>query len=97
MFDVTTGTNPALVRASPVTYVTPDDPPFLILQADKDSLIQPRHGEKFAERLNAAGGSARLITVQNATHCFPPNPAMSPSREQISKMIADFFDQQLWR
>lgn len=97
VFDVSTGINPTLVRASPVTFVTADDPPFLILQADRDSLIVPRHGEKFAERLNSAGGTARLITVKNATHCFPPSPAMSPSREQLSALIADFFDETLRR
>lgn len=97
VFDVSTGINPALVRASPVTYATADDPPFLILQADRDSVIVPRHGEKLYERLQAAGVSARLITIKNATHCFPPSPAMSPAREQISTMIADFFDQTLRR
>lgn len=97
VFDVSTGINPALVRASPVTYVSANDPPFLIVQADKDSLILPRHGEKFYARLQAAGVPSKLVTVKNATHCFPPSPAMSPTREQISTMIADFFDQTLRR
>ncbi len=97
VFGSNTGINPNLLRASPVTFVSKDDPPFLILQGDQDTIVSPQHGEKLYAKLTAAGVSAKLITVKNATHCLPPEPEMSPSREEISKMIADFFDQVLRR
>jgi acetyl esterase/lipase len=97
VFGSNTGINPSLLRASPVTYVTKDDPPFLIFQGDKDTVVSPQHGEKLYAKLTAAGVSAKLIAVKNGTHCLPAAPEMSPSREEISKMIADFFDQVLKR
>lgn len=96
VFDVTTSTlNSVLVHASPVTYVSSDDPPMLIVQANQDRLVSSKHGEELDQRLVQVGVPAKLVTVKNATHCFPATPAMSPSRAQISQLIADFFDQYL--
>jgi acetyl esterase/lipase len=95
VFGVTTALNPVLVHASPVTYVSPDDPPMLIVQANQDRLVSSKHGEELEQRLTKVGVPAKLIAVKNATHCFPAAPAMSPTREQISQLIADFFDQYL--
>ncbi|MEW5721215.1 MAG: prolyl oligopeptidase family serine peptidase, partial [Chloroflexota bacterium] len=97
VFGSNTGINPNLLRASPVTFVTKDDPPFLIFQGDQDTVVAPQHSEKLYAKLTTAGVSAALITVKNATHCLPPQPEMSPSRAEISKLIADFFDQVLRR
>jgi acetyl esterase/lipase len=97
VFGSDTGVNPNLLRASPVTFVTKDDPPFLIFQGDKDNVISLKHGTRLYEKLIAVGVSAKLVTVKNGTHCLPPEPGMSPTREEISQMIADFFDQKLRR
>ena len=95
VFGSDTGVNPSLLRASPITFVTKDDPPFLIFQGDKDTVISLKHGAELYEKLITAGVSAKLVTVKNGTHCFPPEPGMLPTREEISQMIADFFDQTL--
>ena len=97
VFGSETGVNPSLLRASPITFVTKDDPPFLIFQGDKDNVISLKHGAELYAKLIAAGVSAKLVTVKNGTHCLPPEPGLSPTREEISQMIADFFDQTLRR
>jgi acetyl esterase/lipase len=86
-------TTAALAAASPVTYVTPDDPPFLILHGDQDTTVPLSQSVILHEALLAAGVPATLVVVRNAGHGFKPvggNP--QPSREELSRMIADFFD-----
>jgi acetyl esterase/lipase len=93
VFGVTTSSDPRLVRASPITYVTKAAPPFLIFAAENDTIIPPVQGQVLYDRLKAAGVPATLVIAKNAHHCFPSSPTpISPTREEISKMIADFFD-----
>ena len=46
-----------LKLANPVTYITPDDPPILILHGDKDSTVDLKQSELFFNALAAAGVS----------------------------------------
>ncbi len=91
------GTAPgAFEKASPVTYITPDDPPFLILQGDRDQIVPASQSEELNDRLKAAGVPSTLVIVKNAGHGFTPmGGAISPSRADITRMIVAFFDQQL--
>jgi acetyl esterase/lipase len=95
VFGVRTPNSPMLARASPITYISKDAAPFLIVQGDKDEVVSIKHAEKLYERLTAVGVSAELTTVENGRHCFPSESAMRPSRAEISRIIADFFDQKL--
>jgi len=96
VFGVTDNSVHLLEHASPVTFVTPDDPPFLILHGDKDTVVPPGVSQEFYDRLQAAGVPAKLVMVKNADHNFSPvDGAMSPSREEITKLIAGFFDEHL--
>lgn len=88
------GTAPdALTKASPVTYVTPDDPPFLILQGDQDRLVPLSQSQELADRLTAAGVPAQLVVVKNAGHGFVPvgNATITPSRQELVRTVTDFF------
>lgn len=85
-----------LVLASPVTYVTADDPPFLILHGEKDPLVPMAQSEELLAKLQAAGVPAELVRVTNAGHGFKPiGGEISPSREEISQRIVSFFEQTL--
>jgi acetyl esterase/lipase len=85
--------DPILVKASPVTYITPDDPPFLFLHGDKDTTVPPEQSQELYDKLKAGGVTATLVIVKNAEHSFRPSGGvMSPSRAELTKMIADFFD-----
>lgn len=95
VFGSVVGINPVLVKASPTTFVSSDDPPFLIVQGDKDHVVLPQHGERLYNKLAAAQVPAQLITVKNGEHCMPSNPTLAPSRAQVTKQIGDFFDRYL--
>lgn len=96
VFGATSRDDPVLVKASPVTYITPDDPPFLILQGDKDNTVPPEQSQILYDKLKAGGVNATLVIVKNAGHGFAPSGgAISPSRAELTKMIADFFDKYL--
>lgn len=72
--------------ASPVTYVTPDDPPVLIIHGEKDTLVPFNQAVRFAEKLKQAGNACALIKVKNAEHGFLPSPLLaelSPNLEGI--------------
>jgi acetyl esterase/lipase len=54
--------------ASPIHYVTPDDPPFLLIHGDADPVVPIKHSEVMEQALKKAGGSlaaamARLSTA----------------------------------
>ncbi len=82
--------------ASPVTYVTSDDPPFLILQGDQDTLVLPEQSQILYDRMVSANIPVTLGMVKNAGHGFvPTNGNIDPSRIQITQMIVDFFTKYL--
>ena len=86
----------ALMRASPVTYVAAGDPPFLIMQGDKDTTVPPSQSQELYDRLQAVGVPATLVIVHNAGHGFVPvGGPISPSLDQLKTQILDFFDQNL--
>jgi acetyl esterase/lipase len=96
VFGVTDGSAHMLEHASPITFVSKDDPPFLILHGDKDDIVPPHASEEFYEWLKAAGVPVKLVVVKNADHSFRlVDGTMSPTRAELTKMIADFFDQYL--
>jgi acetyl esterase/lipase len=79
--------------ASPVNYVSKDDVPFLILQGEKDNIVPPSQSQEFYDRLTGAGVPAQLVMVKNAGHVFVPSGGpISPSRSEITRIMADFFD-----
>lgn len=96
VFGASSNKDPILTRASPVTYISKDDPPFLILQGEKDTLVPPSQSQELYDRLKAGGVPATLVMVKNAGHGFAPTGgAISPTRAELTKMIADFFDKNL--
>lgn len=60
---------PELVReASPITYVTQDDPPILIIHGTKDPLVPYQQSVVFAEALKKAGVPVILQRIENGEH-----------------------------
>ena len=63
---------PDLARfASPITYVSPGNPPVLILHGDKDDSVPYRQSQQLHARLTQAGISNELITVKGVGHDGP--------------------------
>lgn len=85
-----------LKQASPVTHVSADDPPFLLIHGEMDALVPIEQSELLYAALTAAGVEAELVRVKNAGHGFAPSGgAISPTRAEITRLVADFFDEHL--
>jgi acetyl esterase/lipase len=84
----------ALRDASPVTYVAPGDPPFLLLQSDNDHIVYPQQSQELAWDLSANFVPAQLIMVHGAGHEFDLRGG-SPGPADIARIIVDFFVQTL--
>lgn len=86
----------AYTLGSPVTYVSKDDPPFLIIHGDKDDTVPIQQSESFYENLRTNGVPVQFLVVKNAGHGFyPGDTSFSPDLATITRTIADFFDQHL--
>jgi acetyl esterase/lipase len=54
--------------ASPVTYITPDDPPFLIMHGDQDRLVPVRQSRRLYDLLKEQDVKAELVIYEGAGH-----------------------------
>lgn len=91
------GDDPIMTAASPVTYVTPDDPPFLILHGDKDGVVPVEQGRALHERLAQAGVDSTLVIVQGGDHGLKGlnGRTTTPSEAAISETILEFLEKNL--
>jgi acetyl esterase/lipase len=77
-------------QASPLTYVSDDDPPFLIMHGTKDPLVDERQSELLRDALTKAHVEVTLEIIDGAGHGGPEFAA--PQRR---RMILEFFDKHL--
>lgn len=80
----------ACEAVSPVTYVTADNPPFLILHGDRDTLVPYAQSVELSERLAKADVACVLQRLPGAGHGGPL--FTSPT---VLKLATDFFDKHL--
>lgn len=57
-----------VATANPITYVTADDPPFLIMHGDNDRLVPIHQSEIFDKALQKAGVDVTFVPVKGAGH-----------------------------
>ncbi len=96
VFGVTAANAPVLVQASPVTYVTRDAPPFLIMHGDKDTTVPPNQSQLLYDKLHTAGADVTLVMVKNAGHGFGAvGGTINPSRAEITQIMLQFLDKHL--
>ena len=77
-------------RVNPITYVSSDDPPFLIVHGDKDPLVPHHQSELLFDSLKKSGVSAHFHTIHGAGHGGP-----GFAGKNIDDMVAAFFDERL--
>jgi len=84
----------AVIRqASPVSYVSADDPPFLIIHGEKDPLVPVGQSELLCAALKEVGVPVELLRVKNAGHGLVPSGGLvTPPRLAIATKMGDFFD-----
>ena len=88
--------SPEMVEASPVTHVSADDAPFLLIAGEDDDLVLPAQSGRLHQRLLDAGVPSTLLTVSNADHDLEPTDGPTdPSPGVINSRLADFFDRHL--
>lgn len=92
-FGTDSPTDERLIEASPVQYVTREAPPFLILNGEQDTAVPVEQAQAMYHKLLEAEVDATLVIVENANHNFKPTGGeIDPTREEISDLMADFFD-----
>jgi len=85
-------------EGSPIKYVTADDPPFLIVQGDKDLSVPHEQSEKMVAALKQAGVPVEFIMVHGGGHSMgaaPGDPPAQPGNQKLQAAVLAFFDQQL--
>lgn len=71
--------------ASPITHVSPDDPPFLIMHGELDQVVPCGQSEALYEALKQAGVKAYFAKIPGAGHGFA-------NQEEHLRAVAAFFE-----
>ncbi len=74
--------------ASPITYVSADDPPFLILHGNKDQIVPYNQSERLATALKKSKVECCFVTVEGAGHGGFRNP-------EVNNRVKQFFARHL--
>ncbi|MDQ0675170.1 acetyl esterase/lipase [Pseudarthrobacter siccitolerans] len=87
--------DPALLAAaSPVSYVTADAAPFLLIHGDSDGLVPHSQTDLLAAALATAGVEHEVVTIKGGDHCF------FGAEDQLDAILAAavrFFSEKLGR
>lgn len=78
------------MTASPMTYISPDDPPFLIMQGMLDCLVPWQQSTELYDALRADGNDAQLYLLPTAQHADAQF-----SDQKHEQIISDFLDKNL--
>jgi acetyl esterase/lipase len=77
-----------LREVSPVSSVTPDDPPTILIHGDADQAVPLQQSQRLIDRLKAANVEGRLVVREGRRHAWP-------GWEADSELIAQGFDSHL--
>ncbi len=94
------GTGQNFAADSPITYVTPDDPPFLLIHGDKDGVVPYEQSQLMYERLQQANVPVQFVTVKNADHTLTAPAGMAtatPTLDEINQIIQQFLAKYLMK
>jgi len=75
-------------QISPITHVSADDPPTLIIHGDADVLVPIQQSEIFVKKMKSVGVETKLVVKKGAGHGW-----MGIERE--TALLGDWFDQYL--
>jgi acetyl esterase/lipase len=74
----------AIIRdISPITHVTPDDPPTLILHGDADRLVPIQQSEDVIKKLEEVSVPAELVVRPGAGHGWGGHPQRHDGRRRL--------------
>jgi acetyl esterase/lipase len=83
--------------ASPVTWVSEDDPPLLMLHGSEDTTVPFDQSVRMEKAYRKAGLDVELVKVENAGHNFTPvgNKPISPTMPEIMEKSVAFLRKHL--
>lgn len=76
-------------EASPISHVSPDDPPFLLMHGDQDESVPFAQSEAMEKALRSAGVTVRLLRIEGAKH-GPTFPGAKNPPDYLGAMVAWF-------
>ncbi len=85
-------------QASPLQFVQAGNPPFLIVQGDKDKSVPYEQSVKLVAALKKAGVPVEFITVTgggHGLHAEPGEPPATPDSKEIHAVMVAFLDKYL--
>jgi acetyl esterase/lipase len=82
-----------VAKANPITYVSGDEPPFLIMHGEKDQAVPYNQSELLYDALTKAGVEVTLYCVKNGGHGF--GGATEDTPRELVEMAAKFFEKHL--
>ena len=84
-------------QASPVTYITEDDPPVLILHALNDATVDYSQSKELAQKLEQKGVEHQLHLLEKGGHTFSLKFDVKgkPLEADLSPIVLQFFDKHL--
>ena len=77
--------------ASPVTHISKNDPPFLIMHGTADTTVDIDQSIEFDKKLRSAGVDSKLVIVEGAPHTFH----LQPQQKDLRPIVIEFFDKHL--
>jgi acetyl esterase/lipase len=81
---------PTYKAASPITYVSENNPPVLTLHGDQDALVPVEQANLLDEKMKAAGATHTLVILEGQGHGF-----RGEAQEKAMNAMWEFFDQHL--
>lgn len=87
----------AYVQASPLSYVSSNAPPFLLVHGDADPEVHIAQSEKLEAALKKVGANVTFVRVKNADHMFQSanGSPISPGYSDIQRAVIAFFNKYL--
>lgn len=77
-----------VAKANPITYVSKEDPPFLIIHGDQDKLVPYQQSVLLKDALEKAGVSVKFYRVEGGGHGWFKNP-------RVPELTKAFLEQHL--
>jgi acetyl esterase/lipase len=85
-----------IVLASPITHVTADDPPFLLIHGTQDTVVPFEQSQLMYDRLLSMNIPAQLVSVNHAGHSLTaPSGSATPTFDEINQIILNFLAEHL--
>jgi len=79
-----------IAKANPITYITKDDPPFLVAHGDKDNAVPFNQSELLVNALKKAGVDVTFEAIKGGGHNFG-----AAQYERLIPIVLAFLDKHL--